>query len=182
MPKLERLEWVEPLSAGKGVTLTDNPAADAFLAEDPTALLIGVMCDSQFQTRRAFAIPLLLKQRLGYFEIQRIASEPEAVQTAFTQKPALHRFPNRCAQLTVQLAAFIVERYDGDASRIWTQAASSSELGDRLMELPAFGTQKTDWTVGMLGRMGVLGFSDWDGYRVPPKKGRASKPKAQVTE
>ena len=169
MPKLERLEWVLPISDGKGVTLTDNPEADQFLANDPNALLLGVMCDSQYQTRRAFAIPLLLKQRLGHFDIQRIAGEPETVRAAFTSKPALHRFPNRCAELTIRLAGFIVERYGGDGSQVWLQASSSTELGARLMELPAFGSQKTDWTVGMLGRMGVLPYSDWDGFRVDTK-------------
>ena len=170
MPKLERLEWVGPLSDGKGVTLTDNPDADQFLADDPFALLLGVMCDSQYQTRRAFAIPLLLRLRLGHFEVKRIASEPEAVQAAFTSKPALHRFPNRCAQLTVKLADYVVQQYEGDAAAIWNNTTSAAELGGRLMELPAFGAQKTDWTVGMLGRLGILPYSDWDGYRVPAKR------------
>jgi uncharacterized HhH-GPD family protein len=166
MPKLERLDWVSPLSEGNGVTLTDDPEANQLLAGDPNALLVGVLCDSQFQTRRAFAIPLRLKQRLGHFDIRRIAAEPDAVREAFTTKPALHRFPNRCAEFTVKLAGFIVETYDGDGSRVWTECRASDELGRRLLELPAFGEQKADWTVGMLGRMGVLTFSDWDGYRV----------------
>jgi uncharacterized HhH-GPD family protein len=169
MPKLERLDWVTPLSEGRGVTLTDNPEADMFLAGDPFALLLGVMCDSQFQTRRAFAIPLHLKNRLGHFDVARIAAEPEAVQTAFTDKPALHRFPNRCALLTVKLAGFMVEQYGGSTDTIWLQATSSDELGRRLMDLPAFGPQKTDWTVGMLGRLGVLTYDGWDGYRVDVK-------------
>jgi hypothetical protein len=37
------------------------------------------------------------------------------------------------------------------------------------MELPAFGAQKANWTVGMLGRMGVLPYEGWDGYRVAEK-------------
>jgi uncharacterized HhH-GPD family protein len=166
MPKLERLDWVRPLSDGLGVTLTDSPEADRFLAEQPNALLMGVMCDSQYQTRRAFAIPYLLRQRLGHFDIRRIAEDEEEVHEAFTTKPALHRFPNRCAQLTSRLAGTIVESYDADASRLWVEASSVDELGSRLMALPAFGAQKTDWTVGMLGRMGVLNYEGWEEYRV----------------
>ena len=169
MPKLERLDWVAPLTEGRGVTLTDNPEADLFLAEDPNALLLGVMCDSQFQTRRAFAIPLLLKQRLGHFDLQRMLAEPDSVRAAFILKPALHRFPNRCADLTLKLFDFIAVHYEGDGSRIWIEAASSVDLAGRLMELPAFGAQKTDWTVGMLGRMGVLPYAGWDGFRVAAK-------------
>lgn len=169
MPKLERLDWVTPLSEGHGVTLTDSPEADHFLEENPTALLLGVMCDSQFQTRRAFAIPLLLKQRLGHFDAHRMVEEPGSIRHAFTSKPALHRFPNMCAELTIKLVTFLVERYEGDGSRVWTECSSSDELAGRLMELPAFGKQKTDWTVGMLGRLGLLGFEGWDGFRAPEK-------------
>ncbi|HEV3310175.1 MAG TPA: Fe-S cluster assembly protein HesB [Chloroflexota bacterium] len=174
MPKLERLEWVLPLSEGKGVTLTDMPEANMFLAEDPNALLLGVMCDSQYQTRRAFAIPYVLRQRLGHFEIARIAGEIDVVHTAFTTKPALHRFPNRCAALTSKLAQALVDAYGGDGRRMWTEAASADELAGRLMALPAFGAGKTDWTVGMLGRLGVLSFGGWEEYRVPIK----SRPRA----
>jgi len=169
MPKLERLDWVSPLSEGRGVTLTDSPDADIFLAEEPNALLLGVMCDSQFQTRRAFAIPYLLKERLGHFDIGRIAVEADEVHRAFTIKPALHRFPNRCAELTTKLALAIVTDFDGDGSRIWLDASSVDELAQRLMTLPAFGPQKTDWTVGMLGRLGLLTYGGWDDYRVTPK-------------
>lgn len=174
MPKLERLDWVIPLSERKGVTMTDMPEADLFLAEDGGALLIGVMCDSQYQTRRAFAIPYLLRERLGHFDIHRIAAEEADVQQAFTIKPALHRFPNRCAMLTSKLALAIVEDYDGKAERLWLEAGDVEELSHRLMALPAFGEQKTNWTVGMLGRMGVLAFDGWDGYRVPEKRGRST--------
>jgi uncharacterized HhH-GPD family protein len=166
VPKLERLDWVLPLTAGAGVTLTDSDEANRFLAEDPSALLLGVLYDSQFQTRRAFAIPLRMKERLGHFDIRRLAGEPEAVAKAFTDKPALHRFPNRCAQLTSKFAAVIVEEYGADSASIWTASSSADELAKKLMALPAFGAQKTDWSVGMLGRLGLLRFSDWDGYRV----------------
>jgi uncharacterized HhH-GPD family protein len=169
VPKLERLDWVRPLSEGRGVTLTDDPAADMFLAENPTALLLGVLYDSQFQTRRAFAIPLTLRDRLGHFDVRRLAEEPESVGRAFTTKPALHRFPNRCAQLTTRFASVIVEEYAADAARVWKEAGSPDQLSGRLIALPAFGPQKTNWTVGMLGRLGLLGFEGWDGYLVPEK-------------
>ncbi len=165
MPKLERLDWVEPLSTGRGVTLSDDDDANLFLAENSTALLLGVLYDSQFQTRRAFSIPYRLRGRLGHFEINRLASEPDAVQAAFTQKPALHRFPNRYAQLTSRFASVIVDDFDADAARVWTESSSADDLGRRLMALPAFGPQKTDWTVGMLGRLGVLRFDGWQDFR-----------------
>lgn len=167
MPKLERLEWVEPLSAGRGVTLSDDEAADRFLAENPFALLLGVLYDSQYSTRRAFSAPYRLAQRLGHLDPASIASmDEDHLMQVFAAKPALHRFPYRYARLTRQIAGIVVTDYAGDASRIWREAGDALTLAKRLMALPAFGQQKTDWTIGMLGRMGVLPFGGWEGFRV----------------
>ncbi|HLJ68771.1 MAG TPA: Fe-S cluster assembly protein HesB [Chloroflexota bacterium] len=181
MPKLERLEWIAPPGEGRGVTLTDDPAADLFLAENANALLLGVLYDSQYSTRRAFAIPLRLKERLGHFEIERLAAEdnPELV-AAFSSKPALHRFPYRYATLTSRLAAVIVEQYGGDAAGIWRDAADVEELGRRLMALPAFGVEKTNWTVGMLGRLDMIDFPGWETYRAPAPRTRKPASQAQA--
>ncbi len=166
MPKLERLEWIAHLSEGRGVTITDDPEVNSFLAEDPNALLLGVLYDSQYQTQRAFAIPFVLRGRLGHLEMSRLATEEDRVRDAFLTKPALHRFPNRFATLTSRLAGSITESYGGDSSQIWRESMSVDDLAVRLMALPAFGPQKTDWTIGMLGRMGVLDVDEWEGFRI----------------
>ncbi len=174
MPKLERLDWLVPLSDGRGVTLTDDADADMFLAADPNALLLGVLYDSQYQTRRAFAIPFILQQRLGHLDMERLADEPDMLSEAFTTKPALHRFPNRFAKLTNQLAVVVVRDYAGNSARIWSEADSVDSLAARLLSLPAFGPDKSNWTIGMLGRLGVITFPGWDGYRVPAKTKKAA--------
>jgi len=170
MPKLERLSWLVPLSEGRGVTLSDDPAADLFLAENPNALLLGVLYDSQYATRKAFAAPLRLKERLGHLDMAVLASDDQsALVEVFSQKPALHRFPYKFATLTQKLAGAIVSDYGGDAGRIWREAADVSELGSRIMALPAFGVEKTNWTVGMLGILGLLPYDGWAEYRVQPR-------------
>ncbi len=170
MPKLERLEWLAPLSEGRGITLSDDPAADLFLAENPNALLLGVLFDSQFSTRRAFASPLRLYERLGHLDLARIAIDDETVIIeVFVQKPALHRFPRKFAVLTRQLSGVLTERYGGDAGRIWLEARDVPDLGDRILDLPAFGVEKANWTVGMLGTLGMLPYGGWEEYRVSSK-------------
>jgi len=167
MPKLERLEWVAPLSEGRGVTLSDDEAADRYLAENPFALLLGVLYDSQYSTRRAFSAPYRLSQRLGHLDpVQVAAMEEDALLPVFGEKPALHRFPYRYARLTHQIAGIVSQDYGGDAARIWLEAGNVPTLAQRLLALPAFGQQKTDWTVGMLGRMGVLPYDGWEEFRM----------------
>ena len=171
MPKLERLSWLAPLSEGRGVTLSDDPDADLFLARDPNALLLGVLYDSQFATRRAFAVPLRLRDRLGHLDLVLLAAEDsEPLVAAFSQKPALHRFPRKFATLTQKLASAIVTEYGGDAGQIWLRATDVDDLSRRLMALPAFGAEKTDWTIGMLGTLELLPYDGWQDYRVSATK------------
>lgn len=171
MPKLERLEWLAPLDEGRGITLSDDPAADLFLAENSNALLLGVLYDSQYATRKAFAAPLRLKERLGHLDLAALAAEDrDSLVRVFREKPALHRFPNKYAALTQQLAQTVVSRYGGDAGRIWKEAAHVEDLSERLLALPAFGVEKTNWTIGMLGRLGLLPYDGWEDFRATPKK------------
>ncbi|MGI8825042.1 MAG: HhH-GPD-type base excision DNA repair protein [Chloroflexota bacterium] len=178
MPKLERLEWLAPLSEGRGVTLSDDPAADLLLAEDPNALILGVLFDSQFLTRKAFSAPLKLKERMGNLNMFVLAEEDTTqLVDVFSQKPALHRFPRKFAGLTQQLALAIVVHYDGDSSRMWTDASGVEDLGSRILALPAFGVEKTNWSVGMLGKLGLLLYGGWEEYRVAePKRSTRKAP------
>jgi uncharacterized HhH-GPD family protein len=171
VPKIERLSWLAPLSEGRGITLSDVPAADLLLVEDSNALLLGVLYDSQYATRKAFAIPLKLKERLGHLDLTLLAQiETAELQEVFARKPALHRFPYRNAGLTQQVARAVINSYGGDASRVWKEARDVEDLGARLLALPAFGVEKTNWTVGMLGTLGMLSYDGWDGFQASTKK------------
>jgi len=41
------------------------------------------------------------------------------------------------------LCAFLEERYDGDAARIWREAESGKDLKARLAELPGFDVERS---------------------------------------
>ena len=90
------------------------------------ALLIGFALDQQVTVPTAFIGPLKLKQRIGTLDPGRIAkTDPAALEAAFREKPAIHRFPGNMAKRVQELAAFVEERYDGQAERLWTEAADS---------------------------------------------------------
>jgi len=122
---------------------TGDDEADRLLAEDPMALLIGFALDQQVTVPTAFAGPLKLKQRLGTLDPGRIAkTDPAALEAAFREKPAIHRFPGNMAKRVQELAAFVEERYGGRAERLWADAVDAKELGARIGELPGFGEMK----------------------------------------
>jgi uncharacterized HhH-GPD family protein len=119
---------------------TDDPAACALLASDPFALLVGFAIDQQVTVQKAFAGPLVLKQRAGTLEPARLAAID--LVPLFSEKPAIHRFPGSMAKRVQELAAVVAEDYGGDASRIWTEAADGADLRRRLGALPGFGEMK----------------------------------------
>ena len=122
---------------------TGNDEADALLAQEPMALLIGFALDQQVPVPTAFMGPLKLKQRLGTLDADRIAkTDPAVLEAAFREKPAIHRFPGTMASRVQELSAFVDDRYGGRAERLWTEADDSDELRSRIEELPGFGEMK----------------------------------------
>ena len=122
---------------------TGNDEADALLAQEPMALLIGFALDQQVTVPAAFSGPLKLKQRLGTLDPGRIAhTDPTVLQAAFREKPAIHRFPGNMARRVQELAAFVEDRYDGRSERLWTEARDADDLRRRIEELPGFGEMK----------------------------------------
>jgi uncharacterized HhH-GPD family protein len=119
---------------------TDSDEANALIARDPFALLVGFALDQRVTVMKAFMGPLVLKERLGTLEPSAVAAAD--LEPLFREIPAIHRFPAVMAERVRELAAFIVEKYDGDAQRVWTDARTPDELRANITELPGFGEMK----------------------------------------
>ena len=122
---------------------TGDDEADALIAQDPLALLIGFALDQQITVQTAFAGPLKLKQRLGSLDAATIAAtDPAELERMFRTPPAIHRFPGSMAKRVHDLCAHVVSEYDGHAERVWTEAADAKDLEKRIRALPGFGDMK----------------------------------------
>jgi uncharacterized HhH-GPD family protein len=119
---------------------TDSDEANALIASDPMALLVGFVLDQQVTVQKAFGGPLAIRERLGAFDVDTLASAD--LEPVFRARPAIHRYPGAMAQRVHDLALHVRDRYDGDAARVWTDAADSRELRANLAELPGFGEMK----------------------------------------
>ena len=104
------------------------------------ALLVGFALDQQVTVQKAFAGPLALKERLGAIDAATLAAAD--LEPVFRTKPAIHRFPGSMARRVHELAVHVRDHYDGDAARVWTEAADSGELRANLTGLPGFGEMK----------------------------------------
>jgi uncharacterized HhH-GPD family protein len=119
---------------------TDSDEANELIAQDPMALLIGFALDQQVPVQKAFSGPLALRERLGSLDAAALADAD--LEPIFREKPAIHRFPGSMAKRVKDLAIHVRDRYDGDAARVWTDAADSDELRANLEALPGFGEMK----------------------------------------
>ena len=75
---------------------TDSDEANVLLVEDPFALLVGFALDQQVTVQKAFAGPLVLRERLGTLEPARVATAQ--LEPIFRERPAIHRFPGSMAK------------------------------------------------------------------------------------
>jgi uncharacterized HhH-GPD family protein len=119
---------------------TADDEANALLAQEPMALLIGFALDQQVPVQTAFSGPLKIKQRVGTLDAHTLATTD--LEPAFREKPAVHRFPGNMAKRVRELAAVVEEEYGGDASRLWRDAKDGGDLRKRISDLPGFGEMK----------------------------------------
>jgi uncharacterized HhH-GPD family protein len=129
---------------------TDADEANALIASDPMALLVGFALDQRVTVRKAFAGPLALKERLGSIDADTLASAD--LGPVFLARPPIHRYPKVMAKRIHELAVHVRDRYDGQAARVWTDAADAGELRANLMGLPGFGEMKVKGIAAVLAK------------------------------
>lgn len=149
--------------------LAQDIEADKLLADDPLALLIGMVLDQQVPFETAFAGPKKIADRMGSFPTLSAAEiaeyNPDKFAALCSERPAIHRFPGSMAKRIQALAQIIVDRYDGDAAGLWTAGdPDGNELLRRIKGLPGFGDVKAQIFLALLGKQ----------YGVTPKGWRAA--------
>ncbi|HEY6760358.1 MAG TPA: DNA repair protein [Baekduia sp.] len=119
---------------------TESDEANALIASDPMALLVGFALDQQVTVQKAFMGPLVIQERLGSLAPAALADAD--LDTLFRVKPAVHRYPGAMAQRVHDLAVHVRDNYGGDAARVWTDATDAASLRANLEGLPGFGEMK----------------------------------------
>lgn len=135
--------------------LAQDERADALLSRDPFALVVGMLLDQQIPMEWAFTGPTTIADRLGLDTLDPGAvarHDPDAFVAVMAGPPAVHRYPRSMGARVQKLAAFVVDRYGGDVSRLWDDVESGAELRRRLSQLPGYGDQKARIFVALLGK------------------------------
>ena len=137
------------------LSLPIEPEATKLLHDSPLALLFGMLLDQQQPMEKAFSSPYVLKQRLGRdLDAREIAAlrSGRALRPSSRRRRHLHRFPRAFAKRAQELCQLLVDRYDGDAARLWTEAKDGRDAVARIGQLPGFGKQKSQIFVALLAK------------------------------
>ena len=129
---------------------TESDDANALIASDPMALLVGFALDQQVTVQKAFSGPFVLRERLGSLDADTLAQAD--LEPIFRERPAIHRFPGSMAGRVQALCEQVARDYDGHAERVWTEAASPEDLRERLGALPGFGAMKVKAVASVLSK------------------------------
>lgn len=139
------------------IPITGDHDADAFLVENPLALLVGMLLDQQVPMEWAFRGPHTLAERLGTLDVATIiAMDAEDFVEVCARKPAIHRFPASMGRRIHQMCEVLAEDFDGDPASVWAGATDAEDLRVRLRSLPGYGEEKTKIFIAILAkRLGV---------------------------
>jgi endonuclease-3 len=139
-------------AAQVGSSFSCNPDADALIARDPNAFLIGVLFTQGIPAERAWSGPWLLKERLGTLEVAYLATHPKEVRAAVQQPPMLHRFKETLPRWIGSAAGRLVERYGGSAASVWPPGSHVLEVVERLSAFDGIGRKKAVMAAEILAR------------------------------
>lgn len=142
-------------------TLTGDPDADEYLRRNPGGALLGLLYDQRMRAEGAFTGPIRLEERLGHLDFRKIAvMDLDALRSIFAATPAVHRFPNKMAAYTKEIAQVVTEKYGGDPALIWNDGADFPTIEKRMRALPGFGRQKAAKMKYVLHYFGYRDFAD----------------------
>lgn len=146
---------------------TPEKKADEFIWKDSLAYLLAVLVDQSVKAEFAWAVPYRLKQRLGFWDVKKIASiDDDKLITIFDTKPKLHRFPKTMA-LRVKLACQkVIDDFSGKASNVWTGDFTSKEIHDNFESFKGIGQKKASMATNILVRDFNIRVKDYKGIDV----------------
>lgn len=141
-------------------TLTGDFEADQFIRNDPNAALLGLLYDQRVRAEYAFTGPQRLYERLGHLNMGKIAAMSDLdFRTLFAEPPAVHRFTNKMADTTQDIARILADQFEGDAAGLWNDGADFPTIRKRVRALPGFGPQKSEKMKYVLHYFGFRDFS-----------------------
>jgi len=128
----------------------------------PHAFVIACVMDRQIKAELAWAIPYKLKERIGTFEFPTLYQLKKSEVSNYLNKPnPLHRFTDKMSECLYSAIQIIGDKYDGDASSIWSGKPSSAEVIYRFLQIHGVGPKIATMAANILVRNFKIEFKDY---------------------
>lgn len=153
------------------VHLVNDQDANAFLNDlvnFPHAYVLACCMDRQTKAERAWMIPIKIRDNLGSFDMQVLASKSADDYNRIFTENNLHRFNDTMASVFYSAVQRIHTAYHDDASEIWKGRPSSATVVYRFLEFDGVGIKIATMATNILARQFKVPFSDFYSIDVSP--------------
>ena len=132
----------------------------------PHAFVLACCMDRQMNAEKAWLIPIRIMEFLGDTAIDTLAGISLSELKVVFKENGLHRYPEKMAEVFYYAVQRILDEYEGDASKIWTNNPSSAVVVSRFLEFNGVGPKIATMATNILARDFHVPMSDYIGIDV----------------
>ena len=136
--------------------------------DHPHAFVLACLMDRQVKAERAWSIPHHIRDEIGTFDITALASISLDEYIRIFEHRKLHRFNKVMANCFLGAVERIVNVYNGDASKIWSDTPSSAKVVYEFLQFGGAGLKIATMAANILARDFKVPFSDYYSIDVSP--------------
>lgn len=134
----------------------------------PHAFVLACLMTRQMKGERAWSIPFRIKEIIGSFRIDDLASVPLEEYKKIFNENALHRFNDIMAGIFYCAVQDIKTKYSGDVSQIWRNRPSSAKVVYEFLRFKGSGKKIATMAANILARDFKIPFSDYYSIDISP--------------
>lgn len=134
----------------------------------PHAYVLACLMVRQIKAERAWSIPSQIQKIIGSFEIDDLMKVSADEYKNIFSKYSLHRFYDTMAEVFYAGVHDISERFDGDASQIWSNYPSSAKVVYEFLLFKGSGPKIATMAANILARDFKIPFSDYFSIDISP--------------
>ena len=154
------------------IQFTKIEKQDAFLNDlekNPHAYVLGCLMDRRIKSEKAWQIPYTIKEKLGSFTVDTLASVSEDEYVKIFKEKKLHVYNEDMAKIFYAGIRRIKDPYKGDASQIWRDKPSSATVVYRFLEFKGCGIKIATMAANILARQfNNIPFADYYSIDISP--------------
>jgi uncharacterized HhH-GPD family protein len=134
----------------------------------PHVFVLGCLMDRQKKAEHAWAIPQRIFDELGTHDIGELAKISQDRFKRIFKEKKLHRFNDKMAEIFYLGVQDIINKYDGNAAKIWLGKPKSATVVRRFLEFKGCGIKIATMAANILARDYKIEFADYSSIDISP--------------